>query len=53
MSSMAPIETHGVSSKQSSHQCRKRGFTGSKKKMGMIWKKHPGIARRLGLGKQL
>jgi len=45
MSFMAPIETNGVSSKQSSHHCGKRDCAGSKKKMGMIWKKYLSIAR--------
>ena len=36
MSFMPPIETNGISSKQSSHQCGKRDCAGSKKKMGML-----------------
>jgi len=42
---MPPVETNGVSCKQSSHQCGKRDCTGSKKKMGMLWKKYLSIAR--------
>jgi hypothetical protein len=40
VSFMPPVETDGISSKQSSHQCGKRDCAGLKKNMGMIWKKY-------------
>ena len=50
---MPPVETNGVSSEQSSHQCGKRDCAGSKKKMGMFRQQRPGITGNVGFGNEI